>query len=105
MDTQQLQKIHTLKIKHKYLTDVVLGIKTFELRKNDRNFQVGDAIQFIDIDFTSPTGTPLICPILYGIVYILEGVPEYGLSSDYCILGIRPLSEVSIPDNIYNISI
>ena len=42
-------KLHELKILHKYLLDVDLGNKTFELRKNDRDYQVGDLIRFIDI--------------------------------------------------------
>ena len=35
-------KVHNLKIKPQYFKDVVSGIKTFEVRKNDRNFKVGD---------------------------------------------------------------
>ena len=43
-------KLHELKIKHEYLIDVALGNKTFELRYNDRDYQVGDLIRFIDIN-------------------------------------------------------
>ena len=42
-------KLHELKILHEYLVDVDLGKKTFELRKNDRDYQVGDLIRFIDV--------------------------------------------------------
>lgn len=42
-------KLHELKIKHEYLIEVDRGNKTFELRKNDRDYQVGDLIRFIDI--------------------------------------------------------
>lgn len=34
--------IHELKIESKYFTDILKGIKKFEIRKNDRNYQVGD---------------------------------------------------------------
>lgn len=37
-------KTHELKIKPEYFRDVVRGIKTFEVRQNDRNFGVGDII-------------------------------------------------------------
>ena len=30
-------KLHELKIKHDYLVDVTIGVKTFELRKNEEN--------------------------------------------------------------------
>lgn len=87
--TSRTPALHTLKIKHQYLSDISLGLKTFELRKNDRDYQVGDVIQFLDIDHDlSPYKT------LYGIVYILKDVPYYGLDPDYCILGIRKLTEI-----------
>lgn len=35
---------HELKIRPEYFKAVVLGDKTFEIRKNDRNFKVGDVI-------------------------------------------------------------
>ena len=47
-------QLHELKIQHKYLEDIRAGLKTFELRKNDRNYQVGDLIKFIDIDNPDP---------------------------------------------------
>lgn len=88
-------KLHELKIKHEYLVDVSIGIKTFELRKNDRDYQVGDLIHFIDN--REETGNkddiePYIDrETLYKIIYILKNVPEYGLDKDYCILGIKKL--------------
>lgn len=37
-------KIHTIKIAPKYLNAVVAGQKKAELRKNDRNYKVGDVL-------------------------------------------------------------
>lgn len=88
-------KLHELKIKHKYLVDIAKGVKTFELRKNDRDYQVGDLIRFIDIRQSNNNNCD--CDIyidkdtLYRITYILKDVPEYGLDKDYCILGIKKL--------------
>lgn len=42
--------IHELKIKEKYWRDVWNGKKSFEIRKNDRGFKIGDVIRFIPID-------------------------------------------------------
>lgn len=98
-------KLHELKIKHNYLLDIARGIKTFELRKNDRDYQVGDLIRFIDV---SGKQDQILVPsnvqirktdyyinenTLYRIVYILKDVPEYGLDKDYCILGIKKIVE------------
>ena len=90
-------ELHEIKIKHKYLVQVDCGNKTFELRKNDRDYQVGDLIHFIDIkdedkEFNTWGVEPAIDKdALYKITYVLKDVPEYGLDKDYCILGIKKL--------------
>ncbi|MGF1726377.1 DUF3850 domain-containing protein [Photobacterium nomapromontoriensis] len=40
--------IHDLKIKTEYLKAIIDGDKTFEIRKNDRDFKVGDRICLSD---------------------------------------------------------
>lgn len=40
------QTRHLLKIWRSYADPVVEGIKTFEIRRNDRNFKVGDYVRF-----------------------------------------------------------
>lgn len=86
-------KLHELKIKHEYLVEVARGVKTFELRKNDRDYQVGDLIHFIDIkqDIKGDCDIYIDEDTLYKIIYILKDVAEYGLDKDYCILGIKKL--------------
>lgn len=91
-------KLHELKILHKYLVDVNLGNKTFELRKNDRGYQVGDLIRFIDVrEDDSTDNKNQIEPnidenTLYRITYVLKDVDQYGLDRDYCILAIKKLN-------------
>ena len=99
-------KLHELKILHKYLLDITIGKKTFELRKNDRDYQEGDLIRFINIKEDNDTAKkcliekcliePLIEPYidektLYRITYVLKDVEKYGLDKDYCILAIKKL--------------
>lgn len=43
-------KIHNLKIKPCYFKDVVSGVKTFEVRFNDRNFKMGDILVLEEFD-------------------------------------------------------
>lgn len=83
-------KLHILKIKYEYLIDVEFGRKTFELRKNDRDYQVGDLIHFVDVNGHEKKNNTYN---VYIIDYILKDVPEYGLDKDYCILGIRSLNK------------
>lgn len=90
--------IHNLKLKEEYVVGVMYGEKTFELRKNDRDYKVGDYIHFIQVNGQElidnrcgilTTKTDIFEDNLFKITYILENVPEYGLDEDYCILGIK----------------
>lgn len=82
-------KIHELKIKSEYMAEIWLHRKTFELRKNDRDFEVGDIVHFNIIEKTRKEPYP--DDGLYRITYVLKDVPEYGLQEGYCIFGIRKL--------------
>ena len=77
-------KLHELKIKDEYFKEVLRENKTFELRKNDRDYQVGDLIHFV--------GNPSYNEkLVFQITYVLKDVPEYGLKDGYCILAIKEL--------------
>lgn len=75
---------HDLKILPKYYRDIEKGLKTFEVRFNDRNFQVGDILELKEWFGGEYSGRY----ILADITYILD-------NTDYCkegfvILGIKP---------------
>lgn len=79
-----MAKTHELKIIPKYFKDVVDGDKNFELRKNDRDFKVGDSLMLKEFDNGEYTGDS----VQVVVTYILVG-GEYGLNKDYVILGIE----------------
>lgn len=76
--------VHDLKIELKYFESVINGIKTFELHKNDRNFQVNDLLRLREFPNGEYTGRV----IEKSITYILQG-GCYGLEEGYVILSIR----------------
>lgn len=76
---------HRLKIMPEFYRAVVDGRKTFELRKDDRGFSVGDELVLREWDGASFTGGEYRCRI----DYILKGYD--GLDPDYAILGIVPI--------------
>ena len=81
--------LHILKIKDGFYWEVSHGFKKAELRKNDRPFNKGDLIHFVDIygaDFINEPNN------VYQITHVLSGVPQYGLSEGYVILSIEKLS-------------
>ncbi|MBE5957723.1 MAG: DUF3850 domain-containing protein [Lachnospiraceae bacterium] len=82
---------HELKIIDKYFIAVRNGTKNFELRKNDRNFNVGDILILWKVDENgNRTGEYLKRKIMY----ILQDCPEYGLKEGYCILSLGYMWEV-----------
>ena len=77
--------VHYLKIKPEYYKDVECCLKTFELRKNDRDFQVGDILMLIKLE---DKGNETDKVIKKKVKYILKDCPQYGLKEGYAILGI-----------------
>ncbi|MDD7913756.1 DUF3850 domain-containing protein, partial [Polaribacter ponticola] len=64
---------HKIKILEKYASEHLKGIKPWELRKNDRNYKVGDTIEFEIVDEAGKRNgikyLRLITNILHGGVY------------------------------------
>ena len=76
---------HRIKILKPYFEAVAAGDKTFELRKDDRPYKVGDALLITEIgEGNKPTGRT----IEKKVGYILRNCPEYGLDNGYCILSL-----------------
>lgn len=63
-------KLHELKIKAVYAKAKLKGVKPFEIRLNDRGYQVGDIIKYTCID--SPYVNEKLKDKLYRIVYITD---------------------------------
>ena len=75
--------IHELKINPLYYSYVESGIKTFEIRKNDRDFKIGDVLHLKEYTKNCYSGNEILCEI----TYILKDIN--GLESGYSILGIE----------------
>lgn len=92
-------KIHELKILPQYFEAVKSGEKTFELRKDDRDFQVGDVLMLKEFSlkekYETIEGAETYFSgrkILRKISYIFKDESqEMGLSEEYAILGILPI--------------
>lgn len=77
---------HRLKILKPYFEAVAAGDKTFELRKDDRPYKIGDTLVLTEIGAKEvPTGRV----IKKKVGYVLRDCPEYGLDNGYCILSLR----------------
>ena len=82
--------IHELKSRPDEFRAVFKGIKTFEYRKNDRGYSVGDTLLLKEYYSSSGvyTGEELSAYVCY-IIYGACAPPEFGIPEDYCIMGIK----------------
>jgi hypothetical protein len=88
-------KTHELKISDKFYKAVRMDKKTFEVRKDDRNFQMGDHIVFKLCHFSfdqlhQPSWE--IAPGEWIIIYKLSATdfPD-GIKEGYCVLAVRKI--------------
>jgi len=78
---------HELKILPEYFKQVMVGYKNFELRKDDRNYNVKDTLLLREFDGEKYTGYIEFRQISY----ILRDCEEYGLKKGFVILGFMPI--------------
>lgn len=84
-------KVHEIKSWPDFFQPIIDGAKPFEVRYNDRKYNVGDALLIREWDDRKGVYTGRTVRRL--ITYILEGVPGgipplAGLARNYCVLGL-----------------
>ena len=83
-DTQETgQKVHQIRLAKSYFDDVANGIKTFELRRNDRGYKKGDILEMME--FADGKNTGRTVRVL--VTYILEDYT--GIEDGYCIMATK----------------
>ena len=92
--SDQLQRVHRLKTHPQMWAEVSLGVKTFEVRKDDRGFRIGDMLELMEWPVegkeclctrSSCMSRPAI--LRRQVLYILRG-GEWGIEPGYVVLGI-----------------
>lgn len=83
------QKHHQIKCWPDYFEPVLNGDKTFDVREDDRDYQVGDLLIIREWDpdngFTSRI-------TIREITYKMDG-GRFGIDENYCVLGIKTIEE------------
>jgi len=77
---------HKLKTWQQYMPDIKTGVKTFEVRENDRGFKVGDKLRLEGWDNDKQQYTNDWCEV--DVTYILNG-GQFGIKSGYVVMGIN----------------
>ncbi len=81
------RQYHVLKCISEYYTAIALGDKMFEVRKDDRGYEIGDWIWLVETlkitnEETGRTQGP------FEITYILHG-GIFGIEEGYCIMQLK----------------
>jgi hypothetical protein len=97
-----MTKIHGLKLDARYFEEAADCTKTFEIRKNDRDFHIGDVLELREwiqgIDAGRYTGE-----VCYKIItYILDD-PAY-LRDGYVCLGVMPTNQPTMAQDWRDLS-
>lgn len=78
-----MRKTHELKILPKYFDDIVRNKKSFEVRRNDRDFEVGDILMLRECSGGKYSG----CKVTAEVTYILDKFE--GIKERYIVMGIK----------------
>lgn len=81
-----MSKTHDLKCWPEYFQAIKRGEKTFEIRKDDRSFRVGDTLRLAEWDLT--TGEYTGEEIALEVTYRMHG-GKFGVEEGHCILGFK----------------
>ena len=83
-----MSKTHELKIYPKYFEAILDEKKTFEIRKNNRNFHVGDSIVLREFDNIKYSGREIHATIKYMLDDTFIGLEEGYVAFSFGILKI-----------------
>lgn len=78
---------HELKSWPKFFWDVVCGFKSFEVRRRDRPFKIGDVILLCEWD---PATQIYSGRRSYKTITYIQDGGQFGVEPDYCVLGLKP---------------
>ena len=84
-----------------YFSAIAAEAKTFDVRKNDRNFQVGDTLRLREYSTGSNGYTGRIISRI--VTYVLTADQFPGITPGYCVMGIKPL-RITITYNSNNVT-
>lgn len=85
LPSEKPKPVYQTRLAEMYFDDVVSGRKSFELRKKDKDYKVGDILEMLEFKNAKHTGRVVKAEI----TYLLEDYT--GLADDYCILAIKVL--------------
>lgn len=103
---EALAAVHDLKVWPPYFDALADGSKPFEVRRDDRQFRVGDVLRLREWDLHPGTAQEIEAKGYTGrevtlrVTYVLAGLAahQFGVAQGYCVLGLAALSRSPEPE-------
>jgi len=80
---------HELKTWPEFFDAIAAGRKAFEVRRDDRGFQVGDVLRLVEYEPRDQTYTGLAVERV--VTYKMDG-GKFGVEPGHCVLGLGPIT-------------
>lgn len=91
--------IHYLKCWPEFFVHVMSGVKTFEIRRNDRNYQVGDELVLREWEPTTEQFSGRM--VRRNVTFVMHGMgnvgvigPARGLSTGFVVMALSELENI-----------
>lgn len=91
-------RVHSIKVLDVFADDILSGIKSFEVRNNDRMYQTGDIIKYTVVDDVGKIVEHPLSSKYFRITFILSG---WGLKEEYVAFAQKMLEEEEANNVLY----
>lgn len=91
-------RVHNIKVLDVFADDILSGVKSFEVRLNDRMYQTGDIISYTVVDEIGKMIEHPLSKKYFQITFVLSG---WGLKEEYVAFAQKMLEEEEANNALY----
>lgn len=86
---KKVKQTHEIKIEPVYFDKVLNNVKKFEIRKNDRNYKVGDIVHLKEWKYNEPTNKSVYTTRV--LKKVITYITDYAQREGYVVFGIEDI--------------
>lgn len=91
-------RLHNIRVLDVFADDILSGVKSFEVRLNDRMYQMGDIINYTVVDDVGKMIEHPLSKKYFRITFVLSG---WGLKEEYVAFAQKMLEEEEANNALY----
>ncbi len=82
---------HKIKLLKEYVPLVVSGKKSFDIRRNDKDYKVGDTVEFLPVENSHGETVRIHMSEIEGKIYQIDYLTTFGLQEGYVAFSIKEI--------------